>query len=130
MLETPDFSPGRKVDRSFVMEATLDAIEPIKRPRGRLRKRPKKPHTDKAYDAAKKRQALWKRGIHPRIAQREIESSEKLGRYCWVVERNHSWLNRYSRLKIRYERRADIQLAFLHIGCALIYWKFIQTWFC
>jgi hypothetical protein len=30
-----------------------------------------------------------------------------------------SWLNRYRRLRIRYERRADIHQAFLHIGCAL-----------
>ena len=108
----------------------IDAIEPIRRPRGRPRKRPKKLHADKAYDAAEKRQALWKRGIQPRIARRGIESSEKLGRYRWVVERTHSWLNRYRRWKIRYERRADIHRAFLYIGCALICWKFIQTWFC
>ena len=27
---------------------------------------------------------------------------------CWLVERTHSWLNRFRRLKVRYERRADI----------------------
>jgi transposase len=37
-----------------------------------------------------------------------------------VVERTLSWLNRFRRLKIRYERRADIHLAFLQLGCALI----------
>jgi len=111
-------------------EATLDAIEPIRRPRGRPRKRPKQLPADKAYDAAEKRQALRKRGITPRIARRGIESAERLGRYRWVVARTHSWLNRYKRLKIRCERRADIHLAFLSIGCALICWKFIQTWFC
>ena len=31
-----------------------------------------------------------------------------------------AWLNRYRRLVIRYERRADIQEAFVHLGCALI----------
>jgi IS5 family transposase len=113
-----------------MMGETLDAIEPIRRPRGRPRKRPQKVHADKAYDAAKKRQALPKRGITPRIARRGIESSERLGRSRWVVERTHSWLNRYRQLKIRSERRADIHLAFLSIGCALICWKFIQTWFC
>jgi transposase len=37
-----------------------------------------------------------------------------------VVERTLSWLNRFRRLKIRYEHRADIHLAFLQLGCALI----------
>jgi hypothetical protein len=59
-----------------MMEATIDAIEPIKRPRGSPRKRPEKLHADKAYDAAEKRQGLRQRGIKPRIARRGIESSE------------------------------------------------------
>jgi hypothetical protein len=37
-----------------------------------------------------------------------------------VVERTLSWLNRFRRLKVRYERRADIHQAFLSLGCALI----------
>jgi transposase len=37
-----------------------------------------------------------------------------------VVERTLSWLNRFRRLKIRYEHRADIYLAFLQLGCAFI----------
>jgi transposase len=37
-----------------------------------------------------------------------------------VVERTLSWLNRFRRLKIRYEHRAAIHLAFLQLGCALI----------
>jgi transposase len=36
------------------------------------------------------------------------------------VERTLSWLNRYRRLRVRYERRADIHQAFLSLGCALI----------
>jgi hypothetical protein len=31
-----------------------------------------------------------------------------------------SWLNGFRRLKIRYEHPADIHLAFLQLGCALI----------
>ncbi len=77
-------------------------------PRGRPRKRPQKLHADKAYDAKKCREVLRKRGIKARIARRGKESSEKLGRYRWVVERTLSWLNRYRRLNVRYERRADI----------------------
>ena len=74
------------VHDSKVLEEAVDAIEPIKGPRGRPRKRPKKLHADKAYDFPRCRQALRKRGITPRIARRGIESSEKLGRYRWVVE--------------------------------------------
>jgi transposase len=46
--------------------------------------------------------------------------SPVLGRYCWVVERTLSWLNRFRPLKIRYEHRADIHSAFLQLGCGLI----------
>jgi transposase len=66
---------------------------------------------------------LRSRGIIPRIARRGIESSERLGRYRWVVERTLSWLNRSRRLKVRYERRAAIHHAFLTLGCALICWQ-------
>jgi len=110
--------------------ATIDTIEPIGRPRGRPRQRPEKWHADKAYDAAAKRQALRRRGITSRIARRGSDSSQTLGRSRWVGERTHSWLNRYRRLKIRSERRADIHRAFLSLGCALIGWTFIHAGFC
>jgi len=71
-----------------VLEEAVDTIPPIRKPScGRQRKRPKKLHTDKAYDFPRCRQALRKRSITPRIARRGIESSEKLGRYRWEVER-------------------------------------------
>ena len=106
-------------------EATIDAIRPIRRPRGRPRQRPEKLHADKAYDSKSLRRALRKRGIIPRIARRGIDSSEKLGRYRWVAERTISWLHRFRRLKVRYERRADIHQAFLNLGCALICWNYL-----
>ena len=62
--------------------------------------------------------ALRKRGITPCIARRGIDSGEKLGRYRWAVERTLSWVNRFRRLKVRYERRDDIQKAFLDLGCS------------
>jgi IS5 family transposase len=103
-----------------VLEEAVDAIEPIRKPSGgRPRKRPKKLPADKAYDFPRCRQALRKRGIIPRIARRGIDSSAKLGRYRWVVERTLSWVNRFRRLKVRYERRDDIHQAFLDLGCAL-----------
>jgi IS5 family transposase len=80
-------------------------------------------HADKAYDFSLCRRALRARGVIPRIARRGIESRERLGRYRWVVERTLSWLNRFRRLKVRYERRADIHQAFLSLGCSLICWQ-------
>jgi IS5 family transposase len=115
-----------------MLEETADAIRPIRGPRGRPgrpRKRPKKLHADKGYDFARCRKALRKRGIKARIARRGMDSSERLGRHRWVVERTLSWLNRYRRLKVRYERRADIHQAFLDLGCALICWGYVQR-FC
>src|SRR5919112_1892777 len=118
------------VHDSKVLEEAVDAIEPIRKPhRGRPRKRPEKLHADKAYDFPRCREALRKRGITPRIARRGIESSEKLGKYRWVVERTLAWMNRFRRLKVRYERRDDIHQAFLDLGCALICWRYVQR-FC
>ncbi len=120
------------VHDSKMLEEAVDAIRPIGGPRGRPggpRKRPGKLHADKGYDYPRCRRALRKRGIVPRIARRGIESSERLGRHRWVVERTLSWLNRFRRLKVRYERRADLHQAFLELGCALICWRYVQR-FC
>ncbi len=114
------------VHDSRTMLYTVDAIEPFRSPRGRPRKRPAKLHADKAYDSGPLREELRRRSITPRIARRGIESSERLGRHRRVVERTISWLNRYRRPRIRYERRADMHLACLHIGRALICWNFIN----
>ncbi len=114
------------VHDSKMLEEMVDAIRPIHGPRSRPdrpRKRPEKLHADKGYDFPRCRQALRKRGIKARIARRGVDSSDQLGRYRWVVERTLSWLNRYRRLKVRYERRANIHQAFLDLGCALICWS-------
>lgn len=109
------------VHDSMVFEELLDSIEPIKGPsRGRPRKRPDKVHADKAYDDQKCARALRRRGIKRRIARKGVESSEKLGRHRWIVERTLSWSAKYRRLTIRYERRDDIHEAFLYLGCSLI----------
>ena len=108
---------------SMLLEAMVDAVAPVKGPcgrPGRPRKRPAKLHLDKAYDYPRCRQALRRRGITPRIARRGIESSQRLGRHRFVVERWLAWLVGYRRLQVRYERRADILLGFLLLACALI----------
>ena len=118
------------VHDSMVFEELIDAVEPIKRPgRGRPRKRPEKLHADKAYDDRKCKGALRKRGIKSRIARKGVESSSKLGRHRWVVERTLAWLAKYRRLTIRYERRDDIHEAFLHLGCSLICFHYLSGGF-
>ena len=107
----------------------VDAIPPIIGPQGRPgrpRTRPAKLHADKAYDSSALRRALRARGVTPRIARRGIDSSERLGRHRWVVERTAAWLLGYRRLGIRYERRADLLHGLLHLACALICCRFLH----
>ena len=47
-----------------------------------------------------------------RITRNDIESSERLGRDRWVIERTYARFNRFRPLPIRNERRADIDKAF------------------
>jgi len=105
---------------SMVFEDLVDAVPPIRCPSGQRRKRPTKLHADKAYDIPRCRQFLHRRRIGVRIARKGVESSQRLGRHRWVIERTLAWLSRYRRLTIRYERRVDIHQAFLTLGCALI----------
>jgi len=80
---------------------------------------------DRGYDAEAIRQALRYRGIVPLLAMRNTEHGSGLGRRRWVVERSFAWLNQFRRLRIRYEKRADIHEALLALGCILICWRFL-----
>jgi transposase len=71
------------------------------------------------------RMACRLRSVIPRIARKGIESRERLGRFRWVVERTFSWLHRFRRLSVRYERRGDIHFAFLLLGTILICFNFL-----
>jgi transposase len=122
-------SPANRHD-SQMLAPTLDAVPSINGGRpGRPRRRPGKLHADKAYDSHPCRQACRKRGITPRIARRGIEDSKRLGRHRWVVERSFAWFARFRRLVVRYERRADIHLAFTTLAAAIICLKQIRR-FC
>jgi hypothetical protein len=108
---------------SVLLEAMVDAVAPVKGPcgrPGRPRRRPAKLHGDKGYDYPRCRKALRRRGITPRIARRGVESSQRLGRHRYVVERSLAWLVGHRRLQVRYERRADILTAFLQLASALM----------
>jgi transposase len=103
-----------------MLEPMVDAVAPIRGRRGRPLRRPGKLHADKGYDYPRCRRALRTRGITARIARRGIESSERLGRHRWVVERTQAWVLGQRRLGVRYERRADILQAFASMAAALI----------
>ena len=105
---------------SVVFEELVEAIPAVRGQRGRPRSRPGKLHADKGYDFPRCRQHLRRRGIQSRIARRGIERNDRLGRHRWVVERTHSWLAAFGKLRTRFERRIDIHLALLSLACAVI----------
>jgi transposase len=78
------------------------------------------------YDAEAIRRGLCARRIIPFLAKRNTEHGSGLGRWRWVVERTFAWLNQFRRLRVRYEKRADIHEAFLALGCILICWRFLD----
>ena len=81
------------------------------------------------YDAEKIRRALRARHISPLLAMRNTENGSGLGRWRWVIERTFAWLNQFRRLRLRYEKRADMHKALLSLARALICWKFLQGYF-
>jgi transposase len=99
---------GAQVHESQLLIPIIEAIPAIKGLSGRARKRPGKLHADRAYASRVHRAWLRRRGIAPRIARYGVESRERLGRWRWVVERTLGWPHRFRRLRIRYERCADI----------------------
>jgi len=114
---------GANVHDSEMAMPLVHAIEPIKRPQGRPRKRPEAVYADRAYDAQEKiREPLRSLGIVPMIAKRNTDHGSGLGKIRWVVEAAFSWLFKQRRLRVRYEKRDDIHEAFLSIGCLLICW--------
>jgi len=110
--------------------ALVDRIPPVRGKRGRPRRRPERVQGDRAYDSEPHRQKLRDRGITPVLAKRGTPHGSGLGVYRWVVERTLAWLYQFRRLRVRYERRADIHEAFLSIGCSLICWNYLSSEFC
>jgi putative transposase len=80
---------------------------------------------DKGYDYADVRQTVDDFGYTAHIKSRGEEESERksLPRYRarrWVVERTHSWMNRFRRLLIRWEKKSSNYTQMLHFACAYI----------
>ncbi|MEU9272457.1 transposase [Streptomyces sp. NPDC048251] len=106
-----------------ICKALVRGIPPIRSRRGPRRRRPAKLHGDKGYDFDRLRAWLRSRNITPRIARRGLESSQRLGRHRWTVERTVAWLSGCRRLHRRYERKADHFLAFAGIAATLICYR-------
>jgi transposase len=109
---------------SMLFEPLLDAAPAVKRRgRGRPRRRPDMLHADKGYDSRRCRAYLRRHGIKARIARRGTDSTAKLGRHRWVVERTVAWMLNYKRLGLRYDRTEQTMTALLTLACAFTCWK-------
>ncbi|MEV0039486.1 IS5 family transposase [Streptomyces sp. NPDC050804] len=114
---------GASMHDSQGLEPLVRGIPPVRSRRGPRRRRPAKLRADKGYDDDHLRRWLRKRGIAHRVARKGIESSTRLGRHRWVVERTVSWPAGCRRLHRRYEREPEHFLAFVGIPAALICYR-------
>lgn len=82
---------------------------------------------DKGYDFDGVRSALSASGFVTHILSRGDEKlALKMPGYRarrWVVEAAHSWLNRFRRLLVRWEKKVGNYAALLHLACAVIVWR-------
>jgi putative transposase len=78
---------------------------------------------DAGYIGEDSKLIVERQGMKPHIRPRGEEKAEKQdGKKPrrWVVERTHSWLNRYRRLLIRWEKKERNYLAFVQLACATV----------
>jgi len=109
-----------------LMEETLESI-PVERPNP-TRRNPQGLCLDKGYDYDEARDLADEFGYTAHIRARgeeakaiKHEAGFKARR--WVVERTHSWMNRFRRILTRWERKAENYLALLHLVCAIITYR-------
>lgn len=105
----------------------VEAIPPMAGKIGRPRQRPDQVQGDRGYDSEPHRQALRRKQIEPVLAKRRTGHGSGLGIFRWVIERTLAWLHQNRRLRVRYERRADIHEAFLILGCIKICWNHLAN---
>jgi transposase len=108
---------------SKLLKPTIESI-PIKRAKA-TKSHPQGMCLDKGYDYPFVQELLDTFGYAPHIRSRGEEKTDKttIPKYRarrWVVERTHSWINRYRRLLIRWEKKPDNYLAFLIFVCGIV----------
>lgn len=106
-----------------LVERTLETL-PLSRPTP-TPEQPQHLCLDKGYDYAAVRLTVLDFGYTAHIVARgqERQAKQHVPGYRarrWIVERTHSWMNRFRRLLIRWEKKVDHYLAFLHFACAWI----------
>jgi transposase len=109
-----------------MVEATVDSI-PVKRPKP-TKKKPQGLCLDKGYDYDDVRELAEEFGytLHLRTRGEEVQAIKRRAGFKarrWVVERTHSWMNRFRRILIRWEKKAANYLALLHLVCGLITYR-------
>ena len=108
-----------------VMGETLEAL-PIARPQPSDAD-PQHLCLDKGYDYQEPRDLAQAFGftLHLRTRGEEIAGKREAGKAArrWVVERAHSWLNRFRRILIRWDKKPGNYLAMIHFACAIITWR-------
>ena len=109
-----------------MMQATLESI-PVKRPKP-TRKSPQGMCLDKGYDYDEARDLAREFGYtaHIRARGEEAQAIKREAGFKarrWVVERTHSWMNRFRRILTRWEKKADNYLALLYLVCAIITYR-------
>lgn len=87
---------------------------------------------DKGYDYGEVREIVKAWGyighIPPRNErERIIDDIPNYRPRRWVVERTHSWMNRFRRLLIRWEKHKENYLGMIHLACACIVVKAIRV---
>lgn len=108
-----------------LMRATLDGI-PVPRPRP-TRRRPQHLCLDKGFDYDEPRALAAEFAFTLHLRSRGEEAWAK--RHArgkarrWVVERTHSWLNRFRSIVIRWAKKPANYLALLHLACGVITWR-------
>lgn len=100
---------------------------PIHRPRP-TRKKPQHLFMDKAYLGDPVQEVVREFGYtaHVPPSARQAQRLKRRTRHKvrrWVVERTHSWMNRFRRILIRWEKTPESYFALLHLACALITYR-------
>ena len=83
---------------------------------------------DAGYKGAPATNAVVERDYQPHIKQRREEAHEKQKNPAfkarrWVVERTHSWLNRFRKLLVSFEKTEASYVALLSLAAAIICWR-------
>lgn len=110
----------------FKLFAETVTSVPIRRPRARAAAQGL--CLDKGYDYAEVRALADQFGftLHLRTRGEEAQALKRRAGFKarrWVVERAHSWMNRFRRILIRWEKKAENYLGMLHLACAIITWR-------